>query len=114
MVIQYDNNSVGDMMCGKPLEMEDVPCDVWYAVYRKWTRALLFGWSQELWNRCELCHYLKGEGIGCSRCPLFKDSWCRGGIIDSRLSISYHLCNEDDWAEDIKKFVDMVKPYRKA
>lgn len=117
--MMYDRmcDTMCDLTCDitrkKPLEMEDVPHDVWYAVYGKWVRALLFGWSDHLWCSCDLCRYLQSKDVGCLRCPLFKDSWCRGNGINSRLSLYYHSC-DNDWMEDIKKFVDMVKPYRKA
>jgi len=95
------------------LAMTDVPSHIWDKTYRKWSKALIAGWDEEvLWVGCDLCVWCNNHGDGiCRRCPLRSGIWCVNFADRSRLHIDYYKCMDTTWEEAIKEFLVYLKPY---
>lgn len=101
------------------IEMEEVPANIWDAVYDKWRQAYLDGWDYHtLWRGCALCKWQGDNSYKCRQCPLGTDSWCNSYGCDSRISIRYrgkdgytYGDDEDKWRVEISKFLRFLKPY---
>ena len=100
------------------MKYNEIPINVLKKVYKKWNRIYKKGkWEDDYWDGCTMCNYLHKRyncTIGvCSKCPLYKSSWCNGRGDTSRLAIYSHFNDEDTttemWLKDVKKFVGIME-----
>ena len=90
------------------LSIRDVPVEVLYNVWKKWSN--IQSWSNSVWHWCSMCTYMLQFSYEdrCDYCPLKCNGWCGDERAASRLNIDAHD-NEKSWLDDVEIFVREIE-----
>lgn len=97
------------------MNMNEIPMPVWVEVHNKWKDAYTYGWNDNIWEPCALCHYMNN----CKGCPIEVHNWCGGNELNSRLHVEYYTetivdynikeTTEDLWFRVVERFLRMIE-----